>query len=434
MQTDLPRWSDSQSLSESWDGRAKVAAQFIPDGATVLDVGCGRMALEKMLMPGCRYIPADLVKRDDRTIIVELNAGLYPEEAAHEADVITLLGVVEYIVDPQLLFRWLRSHDKPVVVSYHPAEMTGRLDRRSLGWINHFDSTAWKDLVARSGMRITASEKLSDIQVLYRLDPDRGLATPPCRRVTVVSYLNVGNFGDRLGYHLLQSVLPPHAIVEHRVFKPWLPQARQTDLLVLGIGNSIFDAVMTDELQALLDSVPRAIGIFGTQYRERIDRNRLRRILERLDTWYARSSEDLLLYGSMAKRAVHLGDWLIDAFPMAEPTIEGAVSIGQEIWQDLPLDRTIQSIQQYRAVISSRLHPLLCALTSASTVQYSEQRESGSNIESGKFRSLLMDVFGRTFPENTPIKVDRQRVVDYKAHVSREVGKLRSDLAALLTS
>ena len=76
------------------------------------------------------------------------------------------------------------------------------------------------------------------------------------------------------------------------------------------------------------------------------------------------------------------------------------MKIGKEIWQELPLDRVIQQIQKHKLVISERLHPLLCALTSAERVAYQEQRESGSGTAvSGKFRTMLIDVFGRTFPE-----------------------------------
>lgn len=59
-------------------------------------------------------------------------------------------------------------------------------------------------------------------------------------KVLVISYNNVGNFGDRLGYHLINSVLPPEAEVYFANFKPWNIPSFSFDLLILGIGNSIF--------------------------------------------------------------------------------------------------------------------------------------------------------------------------------------------------
>jgi hypothetical protein len=189
-------------------------------------------------------------------------------------------------------------------------------------------------------------------------------------------------------------------------------------------------------IEPLIEPVGRAraaIGIFGTQYREALPAARLGALLDRLTHWYARAEEDLLFYGRARPNASHLGDWLINAFPLARGEDERLLQIGQEIWKDLPLDRTIQQIQRHRRVFSERVHPLLCALTSAEEVGYREQRESGDPaIASGKFRSLLVDVFGQTYPEGVLWRVDRDRVARYKARVQRNTEALRGRLAALL--
>jgi hypothetical protein len=97
------------------------------------------------------------------------------------------------------------------------------------------------------------------------------------------------------------------------------------------------------------------------------------------------------------------------------------------------MDRTIQHIQRHSRVFSERLHPLLCALTSASQVAYTEQREMGDRtFASGKFRSMLLDIFGQTFPESLFWKVDRDRVAAYKAKVRCNTDAMRSRLAELL--
>ena len=100
---------------------------------------------------------------------------------------------------------------------------------------------------------------------------------------------------------------------------------------------------------------------------------------------------------------------------------------------NLPLDRIIQEIQRHQRIFSPRLHPLLCALTSAREVEYAEQREqAGSDEASGKFASMLLDIFGQTYPENAPWTVDRAKVVAYKAQVAANVAGLRRYIADAL--
>jgi hypothetical protein len=176
-----------------------------------------------------------------------------------------------------------------------------------------------------------------------------------------------------------------------------------------------------------------SIGIFGTQYRELIPRASMDRLIDRLDTWYARSEDDVLIYGRGRKNVVHLGDWLIDQFPMSRAFDDEPLEVGDELQADDALDRAIQTIQRHKQVYSSRLHPLLCALTSAELVAYSEQPSAQMpDMASGKFRSLLIDVFGRTFPERKFFMVDRDAVTRYKARVHRNVARVGERIDTIL--
>ena len=157
----------------------------------------------------------------------------------------------------------------------------------------------------------------------------------------------------------------------------------------------------------------------------------LKTLVDRLEHWYARHEEDVLRYGRDSSKVSHLGDWLIKAFPMARPTHQERLDVGEEMWNDLPLDRTIQEIQRHATVFSSKLHPLLCALTSAEIVGYREQRDAGGTI-SGKFRSMFLDIFGRTFPEEALFEVDRAQVMAYKRSVESRVSELRAHINHLL--
>ena len=206
---------------------------------------------------------------------------------------------------------------------------------------------------------------------------------------------------------------------------------QEYDLVVLGIGNSLFQPLLTDNLIHLLDKSKKAIGIFGTQYRNQISNKKMEEVICRLDFWYARYREDIEFYGANKNNVFHLGDWLIDAFPLSESTDARILKIGDEIWKDLPLDRTIQQIQTHKKVFSTRLHPLLCALTSAKEVAYTEQPNS-FNEPSGKFKSMLLDIFKKTYKEKIYFEVDHNAVLEYKIMVRENIRNLELIIGKLL--
>ena len=268
-------------------------------------------------------------------------------------------------------------------------------------------------------------------------DAEPAMAPP---RVLVLSCCHVRNFGDRLGFHLINAVLPPDVETTFHPLWPWQPPVRQDwDLVVLGIGNSLNPQMVVslhDPLMALMERSRHSIGIFGTQYRPLYDRRRLAGLIGGLDHWYVRYRDDLELAGSQA-RASHLGDWLIDAFPLVAPTKDRMLKLeGDILTKRRGLDWLIQEIQAYRYVFSPRLHPLLCALCSAEQVAYVEQHDVGHRPElvSGKFAAMLQDVFGRTWPERDLFPVDRAAVIAYRRMVRANIAAMRGDIAAMLQS
>lgn len=431
--TDMVRWSDPSQLEAAWRSRALFAADFIPAGARVLDIGCGDMTLEKYLPFGCSYVPCDVVRRDDRTTILDLNREAPPAALLEGVDVVSMLGVWEYLYRVRDVLAAFAAAKKTLLCSYCVTESTSHLDRRALGWVNDFSSHEFTGMARDCGYTIALQKPIDSLQSLFKLTIAPADDAPKRRRVHVISYNNVGNFGDRLGFHVLNELLPPHAEVSWGTLKPFTPVPDALDLLVIGIGNSLFGGLIHD---ALIDATGKArasIGIFGTQYRAALPVGRLNLLVERLTHWSARYEDDVRLYGGGRANVSHLGDWLINAFPLARASDDRVLSVGKEIWNNLALDRVIQRIQQHKVVVSERLHPLLCALTSAENVGYKEQRESGSgDVVSGKFRSMLMDIFEQTFPEGVLWEVDRDRVLAYKARVRRNSDDLGRRIASLL--
>jgi len=137
METDFGRWAEEGNLHHaSWIARAKLAAQYIPDYSKVLDLGCGAMYLKNFLPPHAVYVGSDLVDRDGTTIVCDYNRGELPSPSVRY-DLVTLLGVLEYIADPNHFLRSLWRYDADLLFTYTLADGMSQEYRASLGWINH---------------------------------------------------------------------------------------------------------------------------------------------------------------------------------------------------------------------------------------------------------------------------------------------------------
>jgi hypothetical protein len=424
--------------SSKIDPRAQLAVQFIPSGARVLDLGAGGGETLRDLMPlGCGYQAADSIAHGKGSVICDLIGDLagreFPTHAATQSDIVVMLGVLEQVADLENLFTHLRFCKHDVILSYCPTNLLSGRDREALGFANHLSYFELAQLFDRYGFRIECTAPVDDTQMLMRLKAADRVAPVAACNVAVVSGSDTGTFGDRLGLHMINAVLPGEANVHHLTFKTLAQAREQYDLVVIGVGNCLFQPLLGDDIVNILSRAKSAVGIFGTQYRELIPRPAIERVIDRLDCWFAPYEDDVMLYGRGRSNAVHLGDWLIDQFPLAESSLDEPLQIGVEIGADIPLDRTIQAIQRHKQVYSARLHPLLCALTSAHYAAYAEEASGGMpGIVSGKFRSMLIDVFGRSFPEQQFFMVDRDAVMRYKARVHRNVGRMAERIDVML--
>jgi hypothetical protein len=396
------------------DPRAELAAHFIPAGARVLEIGGGD-ALRALLPNGCNYQSCAVGTE-------------FPTRAAAQSDIIVVLGGLERIIDLESFFTHLRFCKRDIILSYGASDLCGESDRANR--LSFYELTRLFD---RYGFRIACTAPAGEREMLMRLTPTERLMPVKSCSVAVVPCGDAGNFGDRLGIHMINALLPGEAEVHHLTFGT-LHEAHETyDLVVLGTGNSLFQPLLGGDVLDIVARAKSAIGIFGTQYRELIPRPALDRLIDRLDTWFARSEDDVLMYGRGRNNVVHLGDWLIDQFPMTKATEDEPLQISDEIGAEHALNRAIQIIQRHKQVYSGRLAPLLCALTSAELAAYAEQpSQQMPGIVSGKFRSTLIDIFGRSYPQKQFFMVDRDAVFRYKARVHRNVAKVGARIDAVL--
>src|SRR5262249_4576671 len=104
--------------------------------------------------------------------------------------------------------------------------------------------------------------------------------------------------------------------------------------------------------------------------------------------------DDVLMYGRGRNNVVHIGDWLIDQFPLTRAIDDEPLVISNEPGHEIALDRAMRTIQQHKQVYSTVPPALLCALTSAELAAYAEMPERQPHLATGQFRSMLIDVFG----------------------------------------
>ena len=396
----------------------KAVSNYIPDSTRILVFGSDNSELNHYLPETCTLINSGINSWQKSISILSRDSNIHNLK---DVDILVIFDIPRDKNDKDTFFQWLVSSGKRIVLSLSDADITEFMTNYA-----HDASRFVKPC------RVDKYDSKRTVSCFIPPKERFSYSLQERKRVLVLSFNNVPNFGDRLGYHLLIDILPSHADITFAHFNPWNVPDNYFDLLILGIGNSIFKPLLKDRLFSLVDRIPAVIGIFGTQYRKAIPKEEISLLLGKLDTWYARHESDIAMYGDYCRNVVHLGDWLITAFPFTQAKNDSTLILGDEIRQDLPLDRMIQKIQQHKTVHSPRIHPLLCALTSADTVRYYEQREyDGSNV-SGKFRSMLFDIFQRSYPEAQDWEVDKNAVYNYHAFARRQKIQLRNEITARL--
>lgn len=162
--SDVGRWEITGNLHSAWSERASIAAAILSDATSVIDIGCGRMDLETHLPASTTYIPADIVRRDERTLICDLNAGLVPDAAA---DAAVLLGVLEYVHDAEKTFAELSARWNRIVLSYNPADLDAGRDRSVHGWFNNWKTAQIVAMANNAGLVLQAIVPVDPRQIIF---------------------------------------------------------------------------------------------------------------------------------------------------------------------------------------------------------------------------------------------------------------------------
>ncbi|MCB8881739.1 hypothetical protein ACELLULO517_15935 [Acidisoma cellulosilytica] len=164
----IARWVALDNAESShWNARAALAAGLLEDQPSVADFGCGTMTLAAYLRPNQRYIPIDVIARDDRTILCDLNRQMLPET---EATAAAFLGVLEYLYDPQAVLRNAGHQYGTMVVSYCITDAPDPLEnRREHAWVNDFCEAEVIALFHSAGWLPDEGRMVDGLQKIWRL-------------------------------------------------------------------------------------------------------------------------------------------------------------------------------------------------------------------------------------------------------------------------
>jgi hypothetical protein len=208
--TDIDRWKNAERLDPNWDRRAEFALAPIAKGLAVVDIGCGLQAVRR-ISQASTYLGIDVVARDPKTHVIDLNTEQLPTTVLHGHELVTAFGLIEYLEDPQQLLQSISDAGLSLVLSYKVLRNGDTVDRRSQGWINDYSANEIKNAVEAAGLTIVHENYFDKTEIVLYAAPkgylfpwEAGLNPPhkQKKRIVLAGFFGRGNCGDEA---LLQS-------------------------------------------------------------------------------------------------------------------------------------------------------------------------------------------------------------------------------------
>lgn len=158
-------WRQGRACDPDWKKRIARMARHVPEGASVLDLGCGEMWLRELLPPRSEYYPVDCCPREGVAEVCDFNLRQFPSRTA---DVSFVSGCLEYMHDPRWFIGRVAGNSALAIVSYCTMEdRPGRKARRSLGWKNHLRRSELISHFKSAGMDLVHEERPEGIDRLF---------------------------------------------------------------------------------------------------------------------------------------------------------------------------------------------------------------------------------------------------------------------------
>lgn len=166
--SDYRRWGTTKALSGKWDSRTIQIARLVPEAASVIEFGAGRLVMKDHLPTGCTYTPSDLVDRGDGTIVCDLNDATLPTLQPY--DVAAFSGVLEYVNDVPRLIAHLSGCVNIVLASYAVTD-ANKGNRRAQGWVNDYSADELIEVFAKAGFCCGHTEQWKS-QIIFKFSKE----------------------------------------------------------------------------------------------------------------------------------------------------------------------------------------------------------------------------------------------------------------------
>jgi hypothetical protein len=170
-QTDCLRWQNAASYNPSWATRLDSAMPLMAEALWVADLGCGMQDLRKRMAPAATYLPMDIKRWTDDTLVCDLNAQQLPELYISLCDVCVVMGVLEYLYEPDWLLARLAEYAEGIVLSYNASDRA-KVDRPGNGWVNAFSADEILGMVERTPYRVTKVGRHGEQILVKAMRPD----------------------------------------------------------------------------------------------------------------------------------------------------------------------------------------------------------------------------------------------------------------------
>lgn len=132
--SDFIRWSKQESLFSSWDERTILLSEQIKPNSIVLEFGAAKLFLKEHLPKNCNYLHSDLVRRNEETIVIDLNK-ILPDLPF--SNYMVFSGVLEYIFDVKLIIKHCSKYTDHLLISYATLDKFPNINnRRYNGWVS----------------------------------------------------------------------------------------------------------------------------------------------------------------------------------------------------------------------------------------------------------------------------------------------------------
>lgn len=139
-----------------WVERIEIMRSLISrESSSVLDLGCWESELRDYLSSGVRYYGCDYVRRDEDTIVCDLNAYEFPDVAF---DTAYISGSLEYMENLEWYFDHICRAGREIIMSYSSLEHYPFIQwRQDKSWVNHLSISELRDEMNKRGFRLTDS-------------------------------------------------------------------------------------------------------------------------------------------------------------------------------------------------------------------------------------------------------------------------------------